>query len=179
MAYVSLNNNNKYIFDQDFVILSYAGAAGKNCGFWGCGNSVKEVEGSEYRLAGENEKHGTIGFFNAFDTLSWRSESDGKSFQCTIHWLSELEGPLDTSVNAWGLLFLFFLVLLTIVWLLQKIFMVLPLELKLQRKSIKKASILQSVEILISRHGLEPSMISMGFATWCYSKTQASRMVSE
>ena len=78
-AYVSLNGNG-YAFDQDFNILSYGGADGNACGYWGCGTSYKEVvtvDGvTEYRLLGTGEPHGTLQFTGTFETVSWRSLSN-------------------------------------------------------------------------------------------------------
>lgn len=78
-AYVSLNGNG-YGFDQDFDILSYGGADGNACGYWGCGTSYKQivtVNGkTEYQLLGTGEPHGTLRFKGTFDTVSWRSLSN-------------------------------------------------------------------------------------------------------
>jgi len=78
-AYVSLNGNG-YGFDQDFDILSYGGADGNACGYWGCGTSYKQVVTvngkTEYQLLGTGEPHGTLRFKGTFDTVSWRSLSD-------------------------------------------------------------------------------------------------------
>lgn len=78
-AYVSLNGNG-YGFDQDFDILSYGGADGNACGYWGCGTSFKQivtVNGkTEYQLLGTGEPHGTLRFKGTFDTVSWRSLSN-------------------------------------------------------------------------------------------------------
>ena len=78
-AYVSLNGNG-YGFDKDFDILSYGGADGNACGYWGCGTSFKQivtVNGkTEYQLLGTGEPHGTLRFKGTFDTVSWRSLSN-------------------------------------------------------------------------------------------------------
>lgn len=78
-AYVSLNGNG-YAFDQDFDILSYGGADGNACGYWGCGTSYKQivtVNGkTEYQLLGTGEPHGTLRFTGTFDTVTWRSLSN-------------------------------------------------------------------------------------------------------
>ena len=78
-AYVSLNGNG-YGFDQDFDILSFGGADGNACGYWGCGTSYKNivtVNGkTEYQLLGTGEPHGTLRFTGTFDTVSWRSLSN-------------------------------------------------------------------------------------------------------
>lgn len=78
-AYVSLNGNG-YGFDQDFDILSYGGADGNACGYWGCGTSYKQVVTvngkTEYQLLGTGEPHGTLRFKGTFDTVSWRSLSN-------------------------------------------------------------------------------------------------------
>ena len=73
-------NGNGYGFDQDFDILSYGGADGNACGYWGCGTSYKQVVTvngkTEYQLLGTGEPHGTLRFKGTFDTVSWRSLSD-------------------------------------------------------------------------------------------------------
>lgn len=78
-AFVSLNGNG-YGFDQDFDILSFGGADGNACGYWGCGTSYKNivtVNGkTEYQLLGTGEPHGTLRFTGTFDTVSWRSLSN-------------------------------------------------------------------------------------------------------
>ena len=78
-AYVSLNGNG-YAFNQDFDILSFGGADGNACGYWGCGTSYKQivtVNGeTEYQLLGTGEPHGTLRFTGTFDTVSWRSLSN-------------------------------------------------------------------------------------------------------
>ena len=79
-AYVSLNGNG-YGFDQDFEVLSFGHSNdGNHCGYWGCGTSRKQIVGEEYQLLGTGEPHGTIVFSDSFDTLTWRSISNGKSF---------------------------------------------------------------------------------------------------
>jgi hypothetical protein len=80
-AFVSLNGNG-YSFDQDFDILSVAGADGNVSGYFGSGTSQKDVfdlggGNFEYRLNSlSGEPHGTIRFRGSFDTLSWKSQSD-------------------------------------------------------------------------------------------------------
>ena len=152
-AYISLNGNG-YGFDQDFEVLSFgASSDGNACGYWGCGTSSKSITTTEYQLVGTGEPHGTIVFADSFDTLSWRSLSDGKSSYAQI--------DLDRGTP----FFLFFSPFSPSSDFLQNIGMVLLLEFPNRRKSIKRALILPLVEILISRHGPEQSMISMGFAT--------------
>jgi hypothetical protein len=79
-SYVSLNGNG-YAFNQDFNILSFGGADGNDCGYWGCGTSAKSIVvnpstgQTEYQLIGTGEPHGTIQFTGAFDTVTWRSLS--------------------------------------------------------------------------------------------------------
>jgi hypothetical protein len=80
-AFVSLNGNGYGFINQDFDILSFAGTPGKACGYFGCGNSFKEIidlggGNSEYRLRSTSgEPHGTIRFKGTFDTLTWNSLS--------------------------------------------------------------------------------------------------------
>ncbi|WP_219892033.1 PEP-CTERM sorting domain-containing protein [Chamaesiphon polymorphus] len=75
-SYVSLNANG-YAFDRDFDILSFSDGTNRNCGYWGCGTSAKQVVTNngitEYQLVGTGEPHGTIQFRGAYDTISWRS----------------------------------------------------------------------------------------------------------
>ncbi|MGD6734827.1 beta strand repeat-containing protein [Photobacterium leiognathi subsp. mandapamensis] len=76
-CFVSLNGNG-YSFDRDFEILSQTGS-GNACGYWGCGNVVKQVFGSAYQLnATSGEPHGCIRFTEeaAFSTVSWTSQSN-------------------------------------------------------------------------------------------------------
>ena len=80
-AFVSLNGNG-YSFNHDFEILSQTGLNGAGCGFWGCGNVIKDTVdlgggNFEYRLNSTGgEPHGTIRFLDTFDTLSWTSLSN-------------------------------------------------------------------------------------------------------
>jgi hypothetical protein len=83
-AFVSLNGNG-YAFDQDFELLSLGGVGGKACGYWGCGGAQKVVVPLggglfEYQLNSNNvggtEPHGTLRFTGAFDTVTWRSQSN-------------------------------------------------------------------------------------------------------
>ncbi|WP_242446326.1 GEVED domain-containing protein [Photobacterium angustum] len=76
-CFVSLNGNG-YSFDRDFEILSQTGG-GNTCGFWGCGNVVKQIVGAQYQLnATTGEPHGCIRFTEeaAFSTVSWTSQSN-------------------------------------------------------------------------------------------------------
>ncbi len=83
-AFVSLNGNG-YAFDQDFDILSVGGVDGHACGYWGCGGVSKVVVDLgggkfEYQLNSNNiggsEPHGTLQFKGAFDTVTWRSQTN-------------------------------------------------------------------------------------------------------
>ncbi|HSC62426.1 MAG TPA: PEP-CTERM sorting domain-containing protein [Caldimonas sp.] len=83
-AFVSLNGNG-YAFDQDFDILSVGGVGGHACGYWGCGGVTKVVVDLgggkfEYQLnsnnVGGSEPHGTLQFRGAFDTVTWRSQTN-------------------------------------------------------------------------------------------------------
>jgi hypothetical protein len=79
-AYLSLNGNG-YGFDKDFTILSSGEATRSNCGYWGCGTSVREVHETEepiykYWLVGTGEPHGTLQFLGSFNKLTWKSLSN-------------------------------------------------------------------------------------------------------
>ena len=79
-AFVSLNGNG-YAFNQDFEILSEAGAGGNDSGYWGSGTSTKSIVdlgggNFEYQLLGTGEPHGTIRFLGAFSSVTWRSLTD-------------------------------------------------------------------------------------------------------
>ncbi|WP_202443277.1 GEVED domain-containing protein [Photobacterium lucens] len=76
-CFVSLNGNG-YSFDRDFEILSQTGN-GNACGYWGCGNVIKQIVGPQYQLnATSGEPHGCIRFTEeaAFSTVSWTSQSN-------------------------------------------------------------------------------------------------------
>lgn len=81
-SYVSLNGNGYGFINQDFDILSYDDpATGRDCGYWGCGTSYKQVVdlgggNFEYELLGTGEPHGTIRFKGSFSTLTWVSLSN-------------------------------------------------------------------------------------------------------
>lgn len=83
-AFVSLNGNG-YAFDRDFDIISVGGEGGNACGYWGCGGVTKQVidvggGNFEYQLNSSNvggtEPHGAIRFKGAFETVTWRSQSN-------------------------------------------------------------------------------------------------------
>jgi hypothetical protein len=86
-------NENGYSFDQDFDILSVGSVDGNDDGYWGSGNSIKNIidhgNGNiEYQLLASSfdpltgtydsaeEPHGTIQFKGAFDEVTWTSLSD-------------------------------------------------------------------------------------------------------
>lgn len=78
ISFVSLNANGYGFLNQDFTLLSYGHPNdGNSCGYWGCGTSAKQVvnvaEGTEYRLVGTGEPHGTIMLTGDFTSLSWRN----------------------------------------------------------------------------------------------------------
>ena len=124
-VYIS-QNIQYYAFDHDFDILSYGhGDDGNACGYWGCGTSYKEIVGTEYRLRGTVEPHGTLVFPDSFSSLGWSNSNFGKSFQL-----------YQTLGACFFFSSLFFSPLSCF---LQNIGMVLPSELKLRRKSIKTA----------------------------------------
>ena len=79
-AFASLNGNGYAFLNQDFEILSLGGVDGNACGYWGCGNAIRVVDGNTYELNSNNvngtEPHGTIQFTGAFSSVSWTSASN-------------------------------------------------------------------------------------------------------
>lgn len=105
-SYVSLNGNG-YSFNQDFNILSVGGVGGKNCGYWGCGTSYKNVVdlgggNFEYQLLGTGEPHGTIQFLGAFNSVSWNSLSNEywNGFTVGVQGTTEEVDPQSVSTPA-------------------------------------------------------------------------------
>lgn len=76
LSFVSMNNN-IFTFDYDFDIVGFGGNDGNVCGYWGCGNSTKQVVNvngvTKYQLIGSGEAHGTIRLKGAMEAFSWHS----------------------------------------------------------------------------------------------------------
>jgi hypothetical protein len=100
-SYVSLNGNGYGFINQDFDILSYDDpATGRDCGYWGCGTSFKQVVdlgggNFEYELLGTGEPHGTIRFKGSFSSVTWQSLS-------SENWNGFTVGIQGTSAEVFG-----------------------------------------------------------------------------
>jgi hypothetical protein len=70
LAVVSLNNNG-YLFNQDFSVVSYGQ------GYWGDGTLIRtDLGGGQFMLSGSEEPHGVIRFAGPVSSISWTGQTD-------------------------------------------------------------------------------------------------------
>lgn len=80
-AIVSMNNNG-YLFDQEFSVVSSADGGGNDSGFWGytAGYDVTDEGGGQFGISTANynpsEFHGVLAIDNALESLTWTSQAD-------------------------------------------------------------------------------------------------------